>query len=308
MEKDVVKVKINIDGKESSVKQGSSILEAALENHIRIPTLCHHPALSDWGGCRMCVVEVDGAPRLVASCVTPVRDGMTIVTSNDKIIQSRRTILEFLFAERNHNCMFCPRSGDCELQELAYELRMDHLTVPPSFHEFPVDMTTEFLGIDHNRCILCGRCVRACKEISGAQVLNFKNRGPHNLITFDLGQTRGDSTCYECGVCMQVCPTGAIYNRYSTHYAVKGHSREWAAMESCCPRCGLLCPTISYVRDNNLIKIEGKLLSENNRPDKGQLCFKGRFEAFKSPNRRLLRPMVRNQEGNWTRGNPGKRP
>jgi NADH dehydrogenase/NADH:ubiquinone oxidoreductase subunit G len=125
------RVTLKIDGREIVAREGMTILEAARENGIHIPTLCHHPALSNWGGCRICVVEVDGAPRLVASCVMPVREGMDVATNSERVLESRRTILEFLFAERNHYCMFCSQSGDCELQDLAYELGMDHLTVPP---------------------------------------------------------------------------------------------------------------------------------------------------------------------------------
>jgi len=176
------KITITIDGKEVMVQEGMTILEAAQENGIPIPTLCHHPSLTDWGGCRLCVVQVDGSPRLAASCVTPVRQGMDIETANEVVLESRRMTLEFLFAERNHNCMFCPRSGDCELQNLAYELQMDHLTVSFSFARFPIDVTSEYMVIDHNRCVLCGRCVRACQEIAGAHVLNFQNRGPRSLI------------------------------------------------------------------------------------------------------------------------------
>lgn len=299
METNVDKVKITIDGEEVLVDQGTSILEAAEQNGIHIPTLCHHSALSNWGGCRICVVEVDGSPKLAASCVTPVRDGMGVVTANDRIIQGRRTILEYLFAERNHNCMFCPQSGDCELQELAYELQMDHLTVSSSFDKFPTDVTSEYLAIDHNRCILCGRCVRACQEISGAHVLNFNNRGPQNLIGLDLNETREASTCLNCGVCMQVCPTGAIYNRYRTHYAVKGHDKAWQTTESLCPQCGLMCPATFSVHDNTLVKIEGKLTGDDNRPDQGQLCYRGRFEVLKTMGKRLTHPMVRNGDGTW---------
>ena len=282
METKVKKVKLTIDGKEVSVDGGLTILEAARQNGINIPTLCHHEALSNWGGCRMCVVEVDGSPKLVASCVMPVREGMVVVTTNDYIIECRRTMLEFIFAERNHNCMFCPQSGDCELQNLAYELQMDHLTVAFSFNPFPTDVTNEYMAIDHNRCILCGRCVRACKEIAGASVLNFQNRGPKNLIGMDLNETREQSTCYGCGVCMQVCPTGAMVNRYRGHYAVKGHSKDWQQLDTVCSQCGLLCPTIHFVKDNTLIKIEGKLTRANGRPDLGQLCYKGRFESLKN--------------------------
>jgi len=300
------KVSLTINEKDILADPGLTILEAAKENNITIPTLCHHPALSNWGGCRLCVVEVDGSPRLVASCVTPVREGVEVVTNNDRIIEHRRIILEFIFAERNHNCMFCPMSGDCELQQMAYDLQMDHLTVSSSFNAFPSDITSEYMGIDHNRCILCGRCVRACHEIAGADVMNFQNRGPKNLIGFDLNETRDQSSCFSCGVCLQVCPTGAIFNRYRTHYAVKGHSRPRMTFETVCSRCGLLCPISATVCDNILLKVEGRIGMTNNRPDKGQLCYKGRYQVFKTDGQRLHQPMVRQPDGSWLPGEPEK--
>jgi len=299
MEANQKTVKITMDEKELLVQDGITILEAAKSNNIPIPTLCHHPALSNWGGCRMCVVEVDGSPKLAASCVMPVREGMEVVTTNERILESRRTVLEFLFAERNHNCMFCPQSGDCELQKLAYDLGMDHLTMSFSFNFFPTDVTSEYMTIDHNRCILCGRCVRACAEIAGTRVLSFHNRGPRNLVGFDLNASREGSTCYGCGVCLQVCPTGAITSRYRTHYAVKGHVKDWKTKESLCIECGLLCPTTSHVHDHTLIKVDGKLAQDNDRPDRGQLCYKGRFEILKSGGKRLVQPMVKAKDGTW---------
>lgn len=300
METSTKKIKITIDGKEIFPDEGMSILDAARQNHIHIPTLCHHPDISAWGGCRLCLVEVDKSPRLAAGCVTPVRDGMEIVTSNEKILNSRRTILEFLFAERNHNCMFCPESGCCELQTLAYELQMDHLTVSSSFDTFPMDITSPYMALDHNRCVLCGRCVRACQEIAGAHVLNFMNRGPGNRIGFDLNDSRDHSTCHSCGVCLQLCPTGAISNRYRAHYAVKGHDRDgWEKKEALCPLCGLLCPTTSFVHGNTLVKVEGVLTGNNDRPDRGQLCARGRFEVLRTQGQRLTHALVQNKEGNW---------
>lgn len=298
METKPKKIKITLDGQEIFLDEGISILDAARQHQIHIPTLCHHPDLSAWGGCRLCLVEVDGSPKLAASCVTPVRDGMEVVTSNEKIIQSRRTLLEFLFAERNHNCMICPASGDCELQSLAYALQMDHLTVSPSFDTFSMDLTSPYMALDHNRCVLCGRCVRACGEIAGAHVLNFINRGPENRIGFDLNESREGSSCHSCGVCLQVCPTGAISNRYRAHYAVKGHDRfQWHQQDSFCPLCGLLCPTLSTVCDNTLVKVEGFL--GNSRPGQGQLCARGRFDLFKTRGERVSHPLVRDKNGNW---------
>ena len=300
MENSPKQVNVNIDGLQLSVPEGVTILDAARQNSIRIPTLCHHPALSAWGGCRLCVVEVDGNPKLSASCVMPVRDGMTVITSNSNIVNARRTILEFLFAERNHNCMFCSQSGDCELQALAYELQMDHLTVPQSYEQYPVDITSEYMAVDHNRCVLCGRCVRACHEIAGAYVLNYQGRGIRNQIAFDLNMSRGESSCMGCGACLQVCPTGAIFNRYRTHRSVKGHQKEKRiASDAFCPHCGLMCETHTIVEDNQLLRIEGHITPGNMESERGQLCVKGRFEPLKTPGKRLLYPMIREADGIW---------
>ncbi|MFZ3046427.1 MAG: 2Fe-2S iron-sulfur cluster-binding protein, partial [Desulfatirhabdiaceae bacterium] len=293
-------VTVTIDSHQISVPEDTTILEAARQHGIRIPTLCHHPALSAWGGCRMCVVEVDGNPRLTASCVMPVREGMNIVTTNDGIIAARRLILEFLFAERNHNCMFCSQSGDCELQALAYELQMDHLTVPQSFEAFPVDITSEYMAFDHNRCILCGRCVRACREIAGAYVLNYQKRGIQNQIAFDLDVSRSESSCLECGVCMQLCPTGAIFSRYRTHRSVLGHPKSARQVkDSFCTGCGLMCDTQLVIEENQVIRVDGCLHSDHDGPILGQLCVRGRFEILKTPGHRLLTPMIRESDGTW---------
>lgn len=292
------KVRIVVDKKELLVRPGVMILEAARENNIYIPTLCHHPTLTPWGGCRLCMVEVDGAPKLAASCITPVRNGMEIVTWSERIVEARKAVLEFLFSERNHNCMFCPQSGACELQRLAYEMQMDHLTVSSSYDPFPTDVTSEYMVMDHNRCVLCGRCVRACAELAGNYVLNFQHRGPRSLVGMDLDDRRENSTCLSCGLCMQLCPTGAITSRYRSHYAVKGHEGEKRIMESVCTRCGLLCPIVVTASGDNLLKVEGRLSPGNGRPDKGQLCYKGRFEVFKEE-KRLTLPMVRGKDGTW---------
>jgi NADH dehydrogenase/NADH:ubiquinone oxidoreductase subunit G len=294
------KISLKIDGSEVTADAGMTVLEAAQQAAIHIPTLCHHPALSNLGGCRMCVVEVEGVPRLVASCVMPVRAGMVVVTNSERITKSRRAVLEFIFAERNHNCMFCPKSGDCELQQLAYDLQMDHMDVPQAFAPFPIDVTNDYMGIDHNRCILCGRCVRACAELAGNHVLAFQNRGPRSLVGFDLNETLNGSTCYACGVCLQVCPTGAIFNRQRTHYAVKGHTKDWQTTDSHCPQCGLLCPTTMVVADNALLKVEGRLTAAGKRPDRGQLCARGRFEVLNDFGKRLRQPLIRNAKGRWT--------
>lgn len=298
MENSPKQITATIDGRLLSVPEGITILEAARQNGIRIPTLCHHPGLSAWGGCRLCLVEVDGSPKLAASCVMPVREGMSIVTTNSNITTARRTILEFLFAERNHYCMFCSRSGDCELQSLAYELQMDHLTVEQSYNPYPVDITSEYMAIDHNRCILCGRCVRACREIAGYNVLDFQNRGIKTLISFDLNQKRDESSCLSCGACLQFCPTGAIFNRYRTHRLVKGHDKAAQVnVDTFCTKCGIMCETNTTIERNRIAKIDGSMTTRN--LGCSHLCYKGRFEPLKTSGRRLFNPMIREADGVW---------
>ena len=272
-------IRVKIDGQDLPVPEGVTILEAARGHGIFIPTLCHHEDLSPYGGCRLCVVEVDAAPRLAAACVTPVRPGMEIVTDNPRIREARRTVLEFLFAERNHYCMFCARSGDCELQDLAYRFQMEHLTVPTMDQVFPVDTSHPDLVIDHNRCVLCGRCVRACRELAGQKVLDFHNRGAKVMIGADLAEPLGPSTCVSCGACQDYCPTGAIYLRHATHYAVKGKRRDWDAVETICTECEMLCPATYHVRDNALVKLSSRIAALDD-PRTPPLCRLGRLAPF----------------------------
>ena len=154
--------------------------------------------------------------------------------------------------------------------------------------------------------------MRACQEIAGCRVLGFHNRGPRTLIGFDLLESRKDSSCVNCGACLQVCPTGAISSRYRTHYAVKGQPSE-RRITTFCAGCGLLCPMRTVVRDQQILKVEGIMAAADSRPDRGQLCYRGRFEILKGRGRRLTAPMVKDQRDNgrrktgsrrWTRSVP----
>ena len=202
-----------IDGKNVSARAGQTILEVARENGIEIPTLCHLDGLSDVGACRLCVVEVKGSPKLFPACVTSVFEGMEVSTQSERLQKHRRTILELLFTERNHICSVCVSNGHCELQTLAQQQGMTHVRLPYRNPELPVDASHERFVLDQNRCILCTRCVRVCAEIEGAHVWDVMGRGIDSMVITDLHDPWGDSSCTRCGKCVQVCPTGALFDK-----------------------------------------------------------------------------------------------
>ncbi len=208
---------LTIDGKQISAFEGATLLQAAGEAGITIPTLCHMEGVYDVGACRLCLVEVAGVSKLLPACTTKVSEGMDVKTDSERLRKYRKMILELLFAERNHVCAVCVSNEHCELQTLAYMQGMDHVRYDYCFPKWDVDNTHRRFGIDHNRCILCTRCVRACWHIEGAGTMNVAGRGAKSKIISDLNQPWGDSeTCTACGKCVDSCPTGALFNKGST--------------------------------------------------------------------------------------------
>ncbi|MBX9601753.1 MAG: bidirectional hydrogenase complex protein HoxU [Bryobacteraceae bacterium] len=200
-----------IDGQDVSGLEESTILEVAREHHIRIPTLCHVPGLPEAGACRVCLVEVEGAARLLPACVTRIAEGMKVKTESERLLKYRRMTVEMLFAERNHICSVCVSNGHCDLQWLAQTLGVDHIRFPYRYPALPVDSSHARFVADHNRCVLCLRCVRVCGEIEGAHTWDVMGRGADCLVITDLAQPWGESaSCTSCGKCVQVCPTGAL--------------------------------------------------------------------------------------------------
>jgi len=202
---------LQIDGTDVSCRSGQTILDVAQENGVYIPTLCFLDGLTTWGGCRLCVVEVAGSNKLLAACATTCSEGMVVTTNSPRLLKYRQTIVEMLFAERNHTCAVCVSNGHCELQTMAQKLGVNHVHVPYRFPKLFVDSSHDRFRLDHNRCILCTRCVRVCGEIEGAHTKEVKGRGIKSLIINDLDQPWADATsCTTCGKCVHVCPTGAL--------------------------------------------------------------------------------------------------
>jgi len=205
-------VTLKINGVEVTVPDGTSILKAASDNGITIPTLCQLEGLTSWGGCRVCLVEVHGSPKLFPACSTPVNGGMEVVTESDKLREYRRMAVQLLLAERTHICSVCVANNSCELQKLANELGVDHVLFERQWTSHPVDSTHNFLVFDRNRCILCTRCIRVCNEIEGVHTLDMKQRGKDSQVIIDLDEQWADSqSCTSCRKCAKVCPVGAIY-------------------------------------------------------------------------------------------------
>ena len=205
------KVKVRIDGEVIAATAGQTILEVARANNAYIPALCYMEGLSAVGACRLCMVEISGVGRLQPACTTPVQEGLAVVTDSQQLKDYRKIALELLFCERNHICAVCVSSGHCELQTLAQDHGVVYVRYPYNFTRLEVDTSHPRYVLDHNRCILCSRCVRVCAEIEGAHVWDMAGRGIQSMLVSELKRPWGNATtCTSCGKCVMACPTGAM--------------------------------------------------------------------------------------------------
>ncbi len=281
-------VNITINGKALEVAEGTTVLRAAQAAGVDIPTLCDHPHLTPYGGCRLCLVEVEGARTLQPSCTLPVSNNMVIKTDTKKVLDARKFVLTLLFSERNHFCPYCQvTGGDCELQNAAYHEGMTHWPLQPNYQPYPMDASHPYIILENNRCILCRRCVRACGELIGNFTLGFEERGAKSILVADTGITLGESTCVSCGSCVQVCPTGALIDRWS---AYRGKETQVDKTKTVCVGCSLGCGIDVLTRNNSLVRIEGDWDASMNE---GVICKAGRFAPMTDKCERIATPLVR---------------
>ncbi|MCD6291654.1 MAG: molybdopterin-dependent oxidoreductase [Anaerolineae bacterium] len=291
-------IRFTIDGQQVEVPEGTTVLRAADQAGIYIPRLCDHPSLTPYGGCRLCIVEVEGIPTLQTSCTLQARDGMVVYTNTPKVREAREFVLTMLFSERNHFCMYCQESGgDCELQSAAYGEDMTHWPIQPNWHPYPVDASHPDFVLDHNRCVLCRRCVRACAELVGNFTLNVRDRGSKTMIIADLDVPLGESSCINCGTCVQICPTGAFIDRHSAYL---GLDAEVEQTPSVCVGCSVGCGIEIATRDNHLVRVDGDWEAPVND---GLLCEVGRYQPVRDERKRIVTPLIRKdgslQEATW---------
>ena len=313
---------ISINGNTFRFESGETILEVARRNHIDIPTLCHLKGATPTGACRVCVVEVQGARSLVASCAMPAAANMVVQTESTQVVEARKMVIQLLLSSGNHNCAIrgsddqdwtqfqlrvhqedgsdelCPVWGDCRLQDLAYRYQVSADRFPSTPSAYPMETVNPFIIRDFSRCILCGRCVQACNEVQVNRAISFGYRGSQTKIIAAGDRPYRDSDCVFCGECVQVCPVGALVEK-DARYQV----RQWKTrkVRTTCSYCGVGCQLDLHVENNRVVKASG---TPEAAPNYGSLCVKGRFgfDFIHSPER-LTTPLIKEagafREASW---------
>lgn len=277
-------VTLFIDDLEVQVEKGSTILQAAQQLGIYIPTLCYHPDLSTFGGCRVCMVEANR--KLVTACRAPVEQGMVVRTDSKAARELQRMVVELILTNHNGDCLACKKNGECQLQQVANHVgitREDMDRLRPIAPPADTDQSNPFFMVDRSRCILCGVCIRTCEEINGAAAIEFGFRGNRTAVVTSNNSGIAQSNCESCGECLERCPTGAL--------AKKNYERPTREVKTICPYCGVGCAIFLGVRGSRIVSVRGDSTSPVNR---GQLCVKGRFgfHFVNHPNR-LTSPLIR---------------
>ena len=314
--------KIFINNNEFAFESGETILDVAKRNSIDIPTLCHLKGTTPHGACRICVVEVEGADKLMAACETPASGNMIVETESSRVVEARRSIIQLMLSSGNHNCAIsgyngaswesfqlqvqkeddagelCPVWGDCRLQDLAYRYQVVGSQALATQSVYPMETVNPFIIRDFSRCIQCGRCVKACREAQVNNAIDFGYNSTETKIVTPGDEPLKDSDCVFCGECVQVCPVGALVEK-DARYQVRPW--ETTQVRTTCTYCGVGCQLYLHVRENKIVKITG---AEESPPNYGSLCVKGRFGFdFINDAKRLTTPLIKEdgtfREASW---------
>ncbi len=294
---------IQIDERTLLARPGRTILQAAEDNQVYIPHLCAHKDLLPFGGCRLCLVEVEGFRNFAPACTTPVEDGMVVRTRTPQVQSLRKEVLKLILSEHPSNCLFCkegndcalymdtlrkvgtitgcracPDDGQCELQQVVEYVGVTEVEFPMIYRNYPVEDYDPFYDRDYNLCILCGRCIGACQQHRLAEVLAFKHRGHETLVGPAFDRSHIEAGCEFCGSCVAICPTGTLSEK----------TRKWEGkpdvkVQTTCPFCGLGCQIQLLVKGKEVMgseAVDDSLSGIDQTVNHRQLCLKGRFAAY----------------------------
>lgn len=264
-------VAITIDKQSVVVPENYTILQAAEKLGIHIPRLCYDPNLEVGASCRLCLVEIEGNPKLQTSCSMLVSDGMVVHTETEKVVETRKVILQLLLDNHPNDCLTCQKAGECLLQTYAYRYDVRFREHDGAYKEKYIDTTSPYILKDDSKCIVCGKCVRTCEQVSDRKVLTLANRGFDTKVVADANLTLEESSCVSCNRCVTVCPVGALLDKRTL-----GKSRIWdvKTTEFRCKVCEYGCDFEVLSKKGRNISVRAKAPS-NGRP----LCLKGRLTA-----------------------------